>query len=113
MRRSTVLPPAVLRSRAIPRLLRFIIRNDAASSPIFGGTLWRVSSPRGVFSILITSAPISASMSVHVGPAMTWVRSITFNPASGPIDRLLHTYEDHTRQGPAVCRAAYASFLVL
>src|SRR5262249_33129937 len=36
-------------------------------------------------SILITSAPMSASMSVHVGPAIMWVRSITFNPASGPM----------------------------
>src|ERR1700730_5865873 len=33
----------------------------------------------------MTSAPMSASMSVHVGPAMTCVRSITFNPANGPI----------------------------
>ena len=69
----------------MPRLLRFIIRNDAASSPIFGGTVLRVSSPFGVFSILMTSAPMSASMSVQVGPAITCVRSTTFNPVSGPI----------------------------
>src|SRR5436190_23284647 len=33
----------------------------------------------------MTSAPMSASISVHVGPAMTWVRSTTFNPDRGPI----------------------------
>src|SRR6267142_2237728 len=33
----------------------------------------------------MTSAPMSASISVQVGPAMTWVRSTTFNPLRGPI----------------------------
>src|SRR5262245_45268691 len=94
-RLSTSLPPAVFRSSTMPRLLRFIIRKEAASSPIFGGTEWRVSSPFGHFSILMTSAPMSASISVQVGPAMTWVRSTTLRPASGPcgpaagFDRLL------------------------
>ena len=37
-RRSTFAPPGVFRSSAMPFLLRFIIRNDAASSPILGGT---------------------------------------------------------------------------
>src|SRR6516165_6007601 len=82
-----LLPPSVLRSSTIPRLLRFIIRKAAASSPIFGGIMWRVSSPFGVFSILMTSAPKSASISVQVGPAMTCVRSITFKPVNGPIER--------------------------
>src|SRR5438105_713151 len=50
-----------------------------------GGTDRRVSSPAGIFSILITSAPMSASISVQVGPAMTWVRSTTFIPLRGPI----------------------------
>ncbi|MET3240875.1 hypothetical protein ABIF36_006363 [Bradyrhizobium japonicum] len=68
----------------MPRLLRFIIRKEAASSPILGGTEWRVSSPLGHFSILMTSAPMSASIKVQVGPAMTWVRSMTLRPASGP-----------------------------
>ena len=69
----------------MPRLLRFIIMNAAASPSIVGGTERRVSSPSGIFSTLITSAPMSASISVQVGPAMTWVRSITFRPSSGPI----------------------------
>ncbi len=69
----------------MPRLLRFIIRKEASSSPIFGGTECRVSSPFGDFSILMTSAPMSASIRVQVGPAMTWVRSTTFRPASGPV----------------------------
>jgi hypothetical protein len=84
-RRSTFAPPGVLRSSAMPRLLRFIIRNEAASLPTLGGIECRVSSPSGSFSILITSAPMSASMSVQVGPAITWVRSTTFSPASGPM----------------------------
>src|SRR4051812_30023234 len=50
-----------------------------------GGTDRRVSSPAGLFSILITSAPMSASINVQVGPAITCVRSTTFNPVSGPI----------------------------
>src|SRR5437879_7050338 len=44
----------------------------------------RVSSPPGIFSSLMTSAPMSASMSPQVGPAMTWHSSITLRPASGP-----------------------------
>ena len=69
----------------MPRLLRFIIRNAAVSSPSFGGIMWRLSSPLGVFSTLMTSAPMSASISVQVGPAMTCVKSITFKPVNGPI----------------------------
>src|SRR5919199_2796503 len=84
-RRRIALPPSLLRSSTRPRLLRFIIRKAAASSPTFGGSMRRVSSPSGFFSILITSAPMSASMSVQVGPAMTWVRSMTFNPLRGPM----------------------------
>src|SRR3954454_13204643 len=84
-RRSTCLPPSVFRSSTMPRLLRFIIRKEAASSPIFGGTEWRGSSPFGGFLILMTSAPMSASIRVQVGPAMTWVRSTTLRPASGPL----------------------------
>src|SRR5712664_2916071 len=33
----------------------------------------------------MTSAPMSASINVQVGPAMTCVRSTTFNPLRGPI----------------------------
>src|ERR1041385_3810630 len=82
--RRTRLPLSVLRSTTIPRLLRFIIRKAAVSSPILGGIMWRESSPSGFFSTLITSAPMSASISVQVGPAITWVRSMTLSPASGP-----------------------------
>ena len=49
------------------------------------GGVYRVSSPCGTFSILMTSAPMSASINVQVGPAMTCVRSITFIPAKGPM----------------------------
>src|SRR3954465_4679373 len=84
-RRRTLAPPGFFRSTTMPRLLRFIIRKEAASLPIRGGIMRRVSSPPGFFSTLITSAPMSARMSVQVGPAMTWVRSSTLRPASGPI----------------------------
>ena len=53
-----------------PRLLRFIIMKAAASPLISGGRLRRVSSPPLIFSTLMTSAPISASISPQVGPAM-------------------------------------------
>src|SRR3979411_1496058 len=33
----------------------------------------------------MTSAPMSASISVQVGPAITCVRSTTFNPLKGPM----------------------------
>ena len=49
--------------------------------------MYRLSSPCGDFSILMTSAPMSASMRVQVGPAMTWVRSMTFKPDNGPTAR--------------------------
>src|SRR5262249_41257914 len=68
----------------MPRLLRFIIRNAAVSSPIFGGIMCRLSSPWGGFSTWMTSGPMSASRRVQVGPAITWVRSTTLNPDSGP-----------------------------
>src|SRR5262245_9646623 len=48
-----------------------------------------MSSPSGVFSTLITSAPISASIKPQVGPAMTCANSITLTPASGPISTTL------------------------
>ena len=38
-----------------------------------------------IFSILMTSAPMSASISVQVGPAITCVRSTTFSPVNGPV----------------------------
>ena len=37
-----------------------------------------------VRSILMTSAPMSASIRPHTGPAITWLRSSTRMPASGP-----------------------------
>src|SRR3954469_24392189 len=84
-RRSTSAPPLVFRSRTSTRLLRFIIMKAADSPRFVGGAMRRVSSPPGLRSILITSAPMSASIIVQVGPAITWVRSMTFRPASGPI----------------------------
>src|SRR5664280_2786987 len=69
----------------------------------FCGTMCLVSSPFGVFSILMTSAPISASMSVQVGPAMTWVRSTIFNPASGPIGRPSMLVKRAFTYSPAHC----------
>src|ERR1051326_8941595 len=83
-RRRTAAPSGCFRSRAMPRLLRFIMRKAADWSPMLGGTMRRVSSPSGMRSTLMTSAPMSASMSPQTGPAMMWASSITLTPASGP-----------------------------
>src|SRR3954453_7107852 len=50
-----------------------------------GGAKPRVSSPAPGRSILITSAPRSASIWAQVGPASTRVRSKTRNPFKGPV----------------------------
>src|SRR6266851_5124326 len=54
-----------------------------------GGTKPRVSSPAPGFSILITSAPRSASICTQVGPARTRVKSNTLRPLSGPLASLI------------------------
>jgi hypothetical protein len=76
----------------MPRLLRLTIRNAAASPPISGGRERRESSPPGTFSTLITSAPMSASISPQTGPAMTWASSITLSPESGPFFNPMSIY---------------------
>src|SRR5690606_37896082 len=48
-----------------------------------GGPQWRVSSPTSGRSILITSAPRSASNCPHQGPASTRASSMTRRPSSG------------------------------
>ena len=67
------------------RLLRFSVRNAADSPSMNGGPYRRVSSPPLGFSILITSAPISASSIVQNGPANIWLKSTTRIPASGSL----------------------------
>src|SRR5208282_3194896 len=54
-----------------------------------GGAKPRVSSPEPGFSILITSAPKSASICTQVGPASTRVRSNTLMPLSGPVGSVI------------------------
>jgi hypothetical protein len=68
----------------MPRLLRFIIMKAADSPAIAGGRKRRESSPPGIFSTLMTLAPISASISPQTGPAMICASSMTLSPASGP-----------------------------
>ena len=68
----------------MPRLLRFIIMKAADSPSMSGGRKRRESSPPGTFSTLMTSAPMSASISPQVGPAMMWASSMTLKPDSGP-----------------------------
>ena len=75
---STSRPPSVRRSRASPRLLRFI---DGTQAPPKCG---RKCSPWSG-STLITSAPMSPSIWPAVGPAMTCVRSRTRVSESGSI----------------------------
>ena len=73
---STSRPPSVRRSRAKPRLLRFI---DGTQAPPKCG---RKCSPCSG-STLITSAPMSPKIWPAVGPAMTCVRSRTRVSVSG------------------------------
>ena len=57
----------------------------AALSPFTsGGTVRRVSSPVG-FSTFTTSAPMSASIRPHTGPAMMCASSMTRIPERGPL----------------------------
>src|SRR2546423_3551936 len=49
-----------------------------------GGTMRGESSPAGILSTLLTSAPMSASSIEQAGPAMMCERSITLRPFSGP-----------------------------
>src|SRR6056300_233720 len=77
------LPSSDFKSSAIPRLFRFIIKNAADSSPTCGGTMRLESSPPSIFSTLMTSAPISASIMPQSGPAIMCASSITRMPDSG------------------------------
>src|ERR1700704_5050963 len=53
----------------------------------------RASSPPSGFSILITSAPMSASSTPARGPARAWPTSITRTPSSGRVTMVLSTEE--------------------
>ena len=70
------------------RLLRFTV---ACAKPIGGFVPGKYGSDaprrprRSGASILITSAPRSASMHAHIGPAQLVVTSITRTPCSGPV----------------------------
>jgi len=76
-------PSFVLRLRTTLRLPRLTALKLGLSVPTAPGIV-RVESPFGG-SILITSAPRSASSIVQNGPAITWVRSTTRRPASAPL----------------------------
>ena len=83
-------PPAPcgrLRSTARPRLLRFIIMKAADWPSIEGVRICRLVSPISVFSTLITSAPMSASIRPHTGPAITWAQ--VEHAHAGPAGRAL------------------------
>ena len=84
MRRNTALPSSERRSRAMLRLFRFSARKPPAMSWVRREPMRRVSSPVPGRSTLMTSAPMSASSMVHMGPAMICVRSSTLTPTSGP-----------------------------
>src|SRR3954469_16695697 len=71
---------AFLRSSVIPRLLRFHSMKGAPSPSTKGGAP-RIESPCGL-SILITSAPMSASCMPQNGPDRCVVRSSTTSPSS-------------------------------
>src|SRR5690242_545131 len=80
-RHSTSFPAGARISSAMPNLLRFIAMNAADSPLKYGGAMRRESSPPRGFSILITSAPRSASNIAQNGPAMICVKSNTRIPS--------------------------------
>jgi len=69
----------------ILRLFLLMLKKAADSSFMNGGPIFLVSSPTPGFSTLITSAPISANSKVQKGPAIIWVRSITFKQDSAEL----------------------------
>ena len=75
----------------MPRLLRFSIMKAADSPSMSGGRKRRESSPPGTFSTLMTSAPMSASIRPHTGPAMMWASSMTVIPSRGGSDAMPST----------------------
>src|SRR5690606_21007569 len=85
MRNRIFLPSGCFRSSAMARLLRLSIRKGAETPLIRGSRYWRESSPPLIFSTLITSAPMSASIMPQVGPAMICASSMTRIPASAPL----------------------------
>ena len=74
------IPSLSFKFNAIPFLFLFIIIKAADSPLISGGKKFLVSSPPGVFSTLITSAPRSANNSPQVGPAIICAISSTRMP---------------------------------
>src|ERR1700676_2741995 len=76
-------PCAVFRSTATLFLLRLAARKYVEIPSTDGGVQERVSSPPAGFSIFQTSAPRSAKVMVHHGPASTRVTSSTLIPCSG------------------------------
>ena len=76
----TSFPSLVFKSKAKPFLFLFMVIKAAASPLISGGEKRLVSSPSGIFSILTTSAPRSASMRPQVGPAIICASSSTLMP---------------------------------
>ena len=61
-----------------------LLRLNAGKKPMARPVRRRVLSPAGAGSILITSAPRSASTMPALGPMTMWLNSITRTPASGP-----------------------------
>src|SRR2546425_12992128 len=87
-RRKTSTPSGALRPSAMSRLLRLMTRYAADAPSLWGGHV-RDSSPAPVSSILMTSAPRSASNMAQKGPARTRERSSTRTPSSARAGRVM------------------------
>src|SRR5215813_9323631 len=74
-------PRGDLRSMARDFLFALNMWKYHGSSGALPGSTRRAGSPVFGFSILTTSAPSQASVSVHDGPASNWVKSTTRIPA--------------------------------
>src|SRR2546427_701276 len=101
---STATPSTRLRSSTSPRLLRLTARNGADTPGAASRSMARVVSPPGG-SILMTSAPMSASSMAQKGPAITWVWSRTRSPSSACAWSLTPEVYNGAGDGTALARA--------
>ena len=85
-RRATACPSGTRRSTAIPFFDRLSSSKTGLSGIISPSIAWKVraGSPPPGGSSLMTSAPQSARIAAHAGPATHMPNSTTFTPSNGP-----------------------------
>ena len=99
--------PGAFRSIARLRLLRQNRGKKLIPTPF----RWRVRSPSGTGSILVTVAPKSANIIPADGPITAWLNSNTFMPASGKSPLLDICSSEIQKSGEEICRIAFLKYL--